>query len=195
MYMYTLHTCQVDSIHSSLHLHHVRPSLLHTASSYLPYLGQPPPDDGCCLQPLHYLVGPGEGQTTNHLTCLPFSGPHNSRFFFTKRAAMSFVFCPPRLTTSQLGRHLHGSWLHHCTVYDTVTGTLATPAPPTMAASHLTLFSTTDTLCLLVSTLVATQHCLHSQTTSVSTLALQLQNRQPQKHFFEKQLQKNGGRK
>ena len=38
-------------------------------------------------------------------------------------------------------------------------GTLATPAP-TMAASHHTLFSTTDTLCLLVSTLVATQHRL-----------------------------------
>ena len=103
---------------------------------------------------------------------------------------MSFVFCPPRLTTSQLGWHLHGSWLHHCTVYDTVTGTLATPAPPTMAASHLTLFSTTDTLCLLVSTLVATQHCLHSQTTSVSTLALQLQNRQPQKHFFKNSFRK-----
>ena len=86
--------------------------------------------------------------------------------------------------TWQLAPPLHS--LRHCHRDTSYT------RPPTMAASHLTLFSTTDTLCLLVSTLVATQHCLHSQTTSVSTLALQLQNRQPQKHFFEKQLQKKG---
>ena len=89
--------------------------------------------------------------------------------------------------TWQLAPPLHS--LRHCHRDTSYT------RPPTMAASHLTLFSTTDALCLLVSTLVATQHCLHSQTTSVSTLPLQLQNRQLQKHFFEKQLQKNGGRK
>ena len=89
------------------------------------------------------------GEPGNYL--IPFSVGTSQlvhlRFFLTKRAAIIYSSTTPHSTTLSHGH-----------------------SPPTMAASHLTLFSTTDTLCLLVSTLVATQHCLHSQTTSVSTL-------------------------
>ena len=50
---------------------------------------------------------------------------------------MSSIVSTSRLT--ELGRHRYPTWqlAHHCTVYDTIKGTLATPAP-SMAASRLT---------------------------------------------------------
>ena len=38
MYTYIVRTWEVDYIHTYIHAHHARPTLLHTASSYLPYL-------------------------------------------------------------------------------------------------------------------------------------------------------------
>ena len=75
---------------------------------------------------------------------------------------MSFVFCPPRLTTSQLWRPLHGSWLHHCTVYDTVPGTLATLAPHNGGFTSHTLYSVLDNWHTLSASL--TSSCLHLYT-------------------------------
>ena len=50
-------------------------------------------------------------------------------FLFYEASGHVLCFLSSKTDYVSIGRPLHGSWLHHCTVYDTVTGTLATLAP------------------------------------------------------------------